>query len=521
MLALAGCNSNEYLGDSDKVSNGQLEIAFSAGSDAQTKAAGDDAAKLGNEFVVYGKKYSTAHLSGDDVNTTHTEFNGGKVFDNYTVHYSGGYWEYVSYQSADTENPVTQTVKYWDQAANHYDFQAYSLGNVASKATASLIGDSGYTIQGTGAQLAAVYIADKVSIAPQTTSKVQIRFRSLGAKVRVAFFETIPGYSVKDMKFYMAETGDPSATAAFYGTDAFASAGKYTVTYGSEGDDANKAHVVFDTDYDGKSVASVLTLGAYPGSAETGKEYKEAEAKYLGRTIQNATFDKSDKAYTSVLPNESGSLLKIKCDYTLVSIDGDGETINVKGAAAVVPAEYTKWKPNHAYTYYFKISDNTDGITGGGVAGLYPIMFEAVVADDELAGASTVTECITPSITTSQDGFDGKFVKGKDVEITVGNGSVTLTPGTNANLYTVTAQSGSVYEITESAVAYVLANGTESPAGVWKAADSKGKVMTVSRFNDILDGGTTAVASITAKGIYAFEYINGTVKTYKVFEVVD
>ena len=62
----------------------------------------------------------------------------------------------------------------------------------------------------------------------------------------------------------------------------------------------------------------------------------------------------------------------------------------------MIPAVYTRWKPGYAYTYLFKITDQTNGHTGvydptkpdddpvnSDPAGLYPISFDAVVVDTE------------------------------------------------------------------------------------------------------------------------------------------
>ena len=80
--------------------------------------------------------------------------------------------------------------------------------------------------------------------------------------------------------------------------------------------------------------------------------------------------------------------------------------------------------PNYAYTYIFKISDNTNGWTGTASepSGLFPITFDAVVAEatDANAEQTTVTTVATPAITTYQQGHTSgtneysKTTKGKD-----------------------------------------------------------------------------------------------------------
>ena len=141
------------------------------------------------------------------------------------------------------------------------------------------------------------------------------------------------------------------------------------------------------------------------------KADREEEGKlYLGRSLNEASFAGSAEPwYTTMLPNETGTVLELRVDYTLLSIDGSGEEIKVHGATAFVPAIYAAWKPNYAYTYIFKISDNTNGWTSTlttDPAGLYPITFDAVVVDSEEHTQSTITTVASPSITTYQKGHD-------------------------------------------------------------------------------------------------------------------
>jgi hypothetical protein len=112
--------------------------------------------------------------------------------------------------------------------------------------------------------------------------------------------------------------------------------------------------------------------------------------------------------YFIVMPTPSATgaaPLTLKCDYVLKSLD-DVDEIHVTGATATIPADYTKWAPNTAYTYLFKITDNTNGTTGSGSdpVGLYPITFDAAVVNVEDGMTGTETTVSTPSITVYQDG---------------------------------------------------------------------------------------------------------------------
>ena len=98
----------------------------------------------------------------------------------------------------------------------------------------------------------------------------------------------------------------------------------------------------------------------------------------------------------------------LKIDYTLIPEDGSNGNIEVKNANVVVPTQYVQWKSNFAYTYLFKISDNTNGntgIIGTDPEGLFPITFDAVVvnvADDKTQ--ETITNFENYSITTYANG---------------------------------------------------------------------------------------------------------------------
>ena len=82
----------------------------------------------------------------------------------------------------------------------------------------------------------------------------------------------------------------------------------------------------------------------------------------------------------------------MKVDYTLVSEDGSNETIKITGATVKVPAKYTNWQPNYIYTYIFKITEDTNGSTGGSSTGLHPIVFDAMVTEDLTGSQTTETE---------------------------------------------------------------------------------------------------------------------------------
>jgi len=559
LVALASCTSDDYLGGEQTSTQKEPEaISFGFNVPSYTRAdhVDDDAAGLlGNNFVVYGVKGAGNPVSSDQV-----------VFDQYNVNWvtntantttsNTDDWEYVGQTKHAHTTVAEQSIKYWDYSAAQYNFIAYSKGlatavydnddyNAASNILISAISKANlttaaYTVKGKADNLAKFYIADMVT--KKNTSdynnKVELKFRSLSAKVRVGLYETVPGYSVKDVVFYTADgTAADDGKAYLYttGSDVFNAEGTYTVYYPTIGTtnesktDFNKAHVSFAAKPEG-GTATVKDFGALD-LTNTGAEKFVAEATgkvYLGRASNEATYagDNATKHYTTVIPNETGAVLNLKVNYKLLSTDGSGEVINVTGATAQVPAVYATWKSGYAYTYLFKISQNTNGLTNPslGPAGLYPITFDAVVVETEDGVQETITTVADPSITTYAKGV---VVTVKD-EYTTGSNIYAMVNGAtlsaeNTKLYTVTLADGAAQTINEASVANALANGTPG-TGTWTVTDANGKAMTVTTAaglsivdeiasTDSPNGNAIPVSAAkfipAAVGTYVLEYLYG------------
>ena len=505
IVAMASCTNDEFIGNSNNA--GELAINFGSQGKAITRAdkvGAAAAALLDNNFVVYADK-----TIGTDVSN---------VFNYYSVNYYDGTanstasntndWEYVGQTPINGTGTVavtgatavtSQTIKYWDMNADKYDFVAFSQGKglapvapatdntYATFSTVDLTNagsttDPVYTVTGKVGELTEAYIADLITVkkADFTTTVVTPKFRHLGAKVRVAMYETVPGYAVKDVKFY---ADDLDATAA--GTNAVlfaddkeltnpAGEGSMAVYFPVVGDDEtvagyNDATVVFTKSGSAELASAITFPNGLKFAGSTDAETKlTATDKYIGTASNTATYatdDDAAAAYMNVLPTGEGHKLTLKVDYTLVAIDkaesDEPEEIKVTGATAVVPAVYTNWQPNYAYTYIFKISEDSG-------EGLYPITFDAVVVDDEIDGQvqETITEVLDPSITTYQKGIvvtANDEYKAGNIYVVAENG-VELTPGTNANLYTVTIETGALQTINEKTVANALKNGKQYQA---------------------------------------------------------
>lgn len=464
-LAMASCASDDYTGENGNPLNSKAgEIAFTSVRPGVTRAdqvGATAAATLGNNFIVEGTK-GTEQTNSPSLTP---------VFDNYLVAYTENTagktesnthnWEYVGKEAgttlvpsatwnalhAGTNDAKSQTIKYWDYSTDQYDFIAYSTGTATAVTTTPSAGQVQVTRIATGttlssaaysftapsvAELKQIYVTDITPVMKaQYGNVVTLRFKNLTSKIRMGIYETIPGYSVSDVQFYTDDVthidANVSANKATLFSDnnttsGIPTSGTVAVYYphigtafgktGSDEADYNKASVTVTA---GSTKTSTMGFGDLADFASA--ESHEATGSYLGRSLPAATMagDKTQAYYQNVIPTTAGVTLTLRVNYTLTSIDGSGETINVYGAKAVVPATYTKWQPNYAYTYIFKISDNTNGWTANTVdgsgdpdveAGLHPITFDAVVVayEDATAEQTTITTVATPSITTYQQG---------------------------------------------------------------------------------------------------------------------
>lgn len=438
-MTLASCMNDEFVGaeNSPTVANTEtdaINFRFGMKNATRTNKVGADAATLlGTQFIVTGIKATNG--TPDETST---------VFPSYTVKWTKetagttesntSDWEYVytgPYSAVTTV--ATQSIKYWDYSQNYYDFAAYSVGGntlaklpdtPADPAANTVQGTAityptGYQLKGSKDDLAECYITDMTKVAGPGGfgGEVTLRFRNLATKVRMAIYETVPGYSVKDVKFYTTDQNPAisvfasSSNATLIG-NAFYTGGLYTVTFPTTGSansgetDFNKAHVTMTAPTATNSYGEFGTISV----VEIGEGALSTDGNdYLKRTASDPSYYgvAGDNYYTTVLPKEDGTVLEMCVDYTLVSNDGSDEEITVRAAKAFVPAAYTKWLPNYAYTYIFKITDNTNGWTnpnGTDPSGLFPITFDAVVLDPEFSTQNTITTVSTPSITTYQKG---------------------------------------------------------------------------------------------------------------------
>ena len=572
-LALASCSSDDFLGEIQGNEQNGTTSAINFGGDTGkiTRATSTDktaAELLENNFVVVGFKGSKTDAANNE----------NYAFDHYNVNFKDGSafstesnragWEYVNQDmNVKGTKPAAclaqggashQTIKYWDHSCNSYDFIAFSLGkkDAASEyATPTHVdkdnlATAAYTLTGDVNTLSECYISDMKTVTEPNYNKpsVSMSFRHLASKVRMALFEIVPGYVISDVKFYDATS--TTATANPEGTliGNFNNSGTLTVYFPTTGivnkdkKDYNKAHVKFTATEGENGVLNFKKFGAVNYKNQAEGTIPEGTT-YLSQNAAKPSY--CGAGYQNVLPSEgAASAITLRIDYKLTSVDGSNETINVTGATATVPAEYTEWKSGYAYTYIFKISPDTNGSTGGSSTGLTAISFDAVVVDDEANGLQETITTVSDNSFTTYGYKDNKvttngneYVNGTEIYATVYSAGATVAP---QKLYTVTLEAGATQTINEASVANALVKGTnDATAKTWTVTDYAGKKMVVTETTDgvaskvtsvpAYSGHTLSVNALKWKGVvtdpatetyYAVEYDNGTKKSYKIVKVV-
>ena len=454
-LALASCSSDDFLGENPgNVQNATSAINFGGEAGKITRATstsneGTPAEMLAGQFKVYGVKKG----SNDKLVLVFPNYYVWDVEDKKTTSNTDG-WEYVGTEHASGlgTGQITldkdQTIKYWDYSATEYRFVAGSpiaafTYDVPSDGTsmdiksATVTGFAGHINANnttTALNTDPVYIADPVKVVKEKyKDPVTFSFKRQQSMVRVGFYETIPGYTITGIKFYAYDTTDGKLKVTTGNNIILTSATQDYFVGGS--------NVTGKVTYTGWDTATPSYTFAYENNLTKNKNWYAGE---LINGVEATTSSETDVAklygkdgdmstttgYFTVLPTQvaTASPILIKCDYQLKADDGFGETINVTGATAAIPAAFSKWEANTRYTYLFKISDNTNGTTGTpgtDPAGLFPITFAASVTETLDKTDGTITTVATPSITTHQAGSVTdkgiEYKKGTAIDVTVTN----------------------------------------------------------------------------------------------------
>lgn len=548
VLALASCSSDDFLGEnSGNGQNASSAINFGGNADKITRATsntGNAAQMLDGQFRIYGVK----KVGDTQLVSVFNEYSVWYVENKNTTTSNTDGWEYVGANGATnlgTGNITLtkdQTIKFWDYSAPEYYFIAGSPitcfshtltpGNKINSATIKgLAGHINANEAGQAITTNPVYIADpKVVKKADYQKPVQFSFKRQQAMVRVGLYETIPGYSITEINFYEAggsKAKDGNNIILTSGTKDYFVGGNNisgTITYDWTNETPSYTYEYSET-------GLIKSQNWYAGKFEPHNKLATVSTDAVA-ALYGKDNDMSTNGYFTVIPTPSATTaapILIKCDYTLTSDDGSGETIKVTGATAAIPAAYSKWDVNTRYTYLFKISQNTNGYTGDDPdkAGLYPITFDAAVKESTDAMQGTVTTVSTPSITTYQE----SSVSETSVEYKTGKAIYATAANDNGEEYTLTTNGTTVGNVQ----VYKLSkerNEAELQVSAIVNAEIKNenKTQTTVPSTEITVGKVKLAANKylsftpTAEGFYAIQYLvqaaKGTTPAVYAYKVV-
>lgn len=548
VLALASCSSDDFLGEnSGNGQNSSSAINFSGDAGKITRATsntGDYVKMLDGQFKIYGVKMATDgklksvfvnYSVWDDVNNTTSNTKG---------------WEYVgtkegaTYGTGNISLDKDQTIKFWDYSASEYRFVAGSpisaftynvpvtdeSKEIKSATITGLAGHINANEAGQAITTNPVYIAEPIVVKKNEYQEpVQFSFKRQQAMVRVGLYETIPGYSITEINFYKAGGSKAEAVNNIIltsGTENYFVGGsdvKGTITYDWTGATPSYTYTYTDETY-------IKSQNWYAGKFEPHNALATVSTAAVAE-LYGKDNDMSTNGYFTVIPTPSATTaapILIKCDYTLTSDDGSGETIKVTGATAAIPAAYSKWDVNTRYTYLFKISQNTNGYTGDDPdkAGLYPITFDAAVKESTDAMQGTVTTVSTPSITTYQK----SSVTNASVEYKTGEAIYATATDKDGKEYTLktdgTVGNVQVYKLSKERNEAEL----QVLAIVNAEIKDENKTQTIVPSTETTVGNVTLAANKylsftpTAEGFYAIQYLvqaaKGTTPAVYAYKVV-
>ena len=418
-LALASCSSDSLVSDSP--ANTQAPIAFNVGQKNITRADVDDSKNLEKNghynFGVWAYKYKTADATTGDV-----------VMDHYLVGYSDGngngydnsgistwtnegtntdadhtsLWFYQNlgteqYLNEDNNKGYTkdksafmsankyQYLRYWDLSYNNTKFFAYApyCNKKNSETNVNYVTFAGEKITVAKDANKAGYDNpgehDFIYAGAQATNAdkkdVKLTFKHLGAIVKVAFRESVPGYKVQLIDVTTDGSGIQATTAKKNGTSYIHSTGTTDVTYvtylkscGATIDysssitapsvsvvasDVETSHENLKFAIPKKTDDNLNGLVAHPQTNPTYYVLPEAADDYA----------KSPTTYYAVVqPTDSETGFTFHISYNLIAED-NGEVVTVRDARVHVPAEQVCWESNKSYTYNFTISQVSSGTT--------------------------------------------------------------------------------------------------------------------------------------------------------------
>lgn len=338
-LALASCSSDSLVGESP-VSN-EAPIAFTAGQRNITRASSNPAALENNGYYNFGVfAYKVNGDASQNVMTNYlVGYNGTKGYPKDGVEADAWYYEGLN----------SQILRYWDYSyptTNFYAYAPYVSGTTFNETDKSITVDA---TAGYAPSNDVIYAGKTVSKDAGYGIKVPLEFKHIGAKVMIAFRETIPGYEVELINV----KDDSESGKGIQLTPAVYKENKYT-----KGEYDEKAKVTIDYDAAGGPATNSV---ATKTSSDNLKFDLPATTK-----LSDSDYKASTTTYYAVVQSNENLGFTLHVSYKLIAEDNKEEII-VRDARVFIPANQVKWKSNTAYTYNFTITTKSTGDTGGTV----------------------------------------------------------------------------------------------------------------------------------------------------------
>ncbi len=391
-LALASCSSDSLVSDSP--ANTQAPIAFNVGQKNITRADAPSLESTGHyNFGVWAYKtrstgnplsqlvmgnYLVGYSNGTDKGYSKddaTTWNGsaGEVTDhkspwfyeklgNKEYTYDGDKFYKASQADFMSANEY-QYLRYWDLAytnTNFYAYAPYKSSGVTFENSKITVDKSANTAgYNDAAKHDFIYAAAQAVNANK--QDVKLSFKHLGALVKVAFRESVPGYKVK----LIDVTEDKSGIQATPATAATATtATTYYTESGATIDFTKLTDIKVAPVTTGATTSSDNLKFAVPTTGLVEYTAKDASStKYSVLPETTSTYSTSSDVYYAVVqPLDSETGFTFHVSYTLIAED-NGETVTVRDARVFVPADQVRWASNTAYTYNFTISKVSTGTT--------------------------------------------------------------------------------------------------------------------------------------------------------------
>lgn len=302
------------------------------------------------------------------------------------------YWIYEGLGSKDNPEKSTksanehQMLKFWDYSKDAHRFYAMApyqadasfaadaqfKGTYTFGSLRSFYMEPVYPETATLNDCEALYTLVKTVAKASYGSDVSLVFKHLNAQIRLAFYTDINSkvytVSLNDMVPSKIDwkSGDYTATIAAQPGVVLTPASQAQTTAFHQPADAKLAK--YANAETGLSVTTdgVITKGT-PTNVNDNLYFKTYAAGYTLPTLKDNATVLPTTYYTlpSACADTTGFTLHVS--YTLNTVKsetvGEGIAIQVYDARVWIPAAVCQWQPGYCYTYYFKITDGSNGTT--------------------------------------------------------------------------------------------------------------------------------------------------------------